>query len=485
MRKTPLSNQALGRTGFRFLADALLVPTSIYLAAHWRFDEGAVSLKFGSYLPATLCATTVLPTLSYIGGLYSLRSIMRDRWTNIRWCLASLLTTLAVMTTVGSLDFDARIGRGVLLMAGLVLIAAYLIHHGLFWLRASPPSVVCLATTKEDVKAAVVLHKADMWFRVRGIIIAGSSLAPPSDDTPVLGRIEGSTNDLSLIDDAQFIFVHEVPSDDSITLSVLRRWRASGVEIASLTDAVETVLQAVPIPLVNELNLLIALGQAQMFYIRKSKRLLDLILATFFLVALSPFLLLGILLLRISSSGPIFYRQTRLGKFGKPFEIIKLRTMRVDAEANGPQWSTQGHDPRVVRFGSFLRKYRIDEIPQLFNVLKGEMSFVGPRPERPELAARLQAEIPFFAERLLLQPGLTGWAQVRYPYGESVYDAKRKLEYDLYYLKHMSIMFDLLIILDTIRTVLLGGNKRSDATAAIVEMWDGLHDGTARSNSSS
>ena len=157
--------------------------------------------------------------------------------------------------------------------------------------------------------------------------------------------------------------------------------------------------------------------------------------------------------------------------------------MRLDAEANGPQWSTQGHDPRVIRFGRFLRKYRIDEIPQLFNVLRGEMSFVGPRPERPELAASLQQEIPFFIERLLLQPGLTGWAQVRYPYGESVYDAKRKLEYDLYYLKHMSIMFDLLIILDTVRTVLVGGNKTTEATSLVSKMWDGLETGTTRTAS--
>jgi len=483
MRKKPLSTQALSRTGVRFLIDAILVPASIYVASEWRFEQGMVALKFAAYLPSVLCAAPMLPILSYIGGLYSLRSSMRDRWTNFRWCFASLIVTIAIMLMAGSLNFDARIGRGVLLVAGLVLIAAYLAHHGVFWARARPPAVICVATTPEDVRAAQVLHQSALWFKVRGLVLAGTALDHPCDQVPVLGRLSDPADKPELPDDIQLILIQEISSCDRVMLSTLRRWRASGVEIASLTDAVETVLQAVPVSLVDELNLFRALGQADMFYIRKSKRLLDIILSVVFLVLLSPFLLLGMLLVRISSPGGVFYRQTRLGKFGKPFEIIKLRTMRLDAEANGPQWSTQGHDPRVIRFGRFLRKYRIDEIPQLFNVLRGEMSFVGPRPERPELAASLQQEIPFFIERLLLQPGLTGWAQVRYPYGESVYDAKRKLEYDLYYLKHMSIMFDLLIILDTVRTVLVGGNKTTEATSLVSKMWDGLETGTTRTAS--
>jgi len=137
--------------------------------------------------------------------------------------------------------------------------------------------------------------------------------------------------------------------------------------------------------------------------------------------------------------------------------------MRVDAERHGAVWSSTGRDPRVTPVGAFLRKYRIDEIPQIFNVLRGEMSFVGPRPERPEFTARLDEAIPFNRERLMVQPGITGWAQVNFPYGASVEDAMRKLEYDLYYLKHMGIFLDLFILLDTVRIVLKGGLQQRTA----------------------
>jgi lipopolysaccharide/colanic/teichoic acid biosynthesis glycosyltransferase len=170
-------------------------------------------------------------------------------------------------------------------------------------------------------------------------------------------------------------------------------------------------------------------------------------------------------LVRLTSQGPIFYRQVRSGRYGKDFEVLKLRTMRVDAEAHGAQWASGRKDSRLTPVGGLLRTFRIDEIPQLWNILQGDMSFVGPRPERPEFVETLSAEIPFFEERLLVQPGLTGWAQVCYPYGASVDDARRKLEYDLYYMKHMSLMLDLFILLDTVRTVVRGGAQRRGGEA--------------------
>jgi lipopolysaccharide/colanic/teichoic acid biosynthesis glycosyltransferase len=157
----------------------------------------------------------------------------------------------------------------------------------------------------------------------------------------------------------------------------------------------------------------------------------------------------------------VFYRQVRCGRFGKEFSMLKLRTMRVDAEKDGAVWATAG-DKRTTPVGGFLRKYRIDEIPQLINVLRGEMSLVGPRPERPEFVEQLAEKIPFYRERLMIQPGITGWAQVNYPYGASVEDTRRKLEYDLYYMKHMSLFLDLFILLDTVRTILAGGLSEAD-----------------------
>ncbi|HVG00384.1 MAG TPA: sugar transferase, partial [Chloroflexia bacterium] len=169
-----------------------------------------------------------------------------------------------------------------------------------------------------------------------------------------------------------------------------------------------------------------------------------------------PFVMLAI---KLDSPGPIFFKQMRVGLGGKPFKIMKFRSMRQDAEAgSGAVWASNG-DPRVTRIGRFLRKSRIDEIPQLWNIVVGDMSFVGPRPERPEFDEQLEREIPFYRARRAVRPGLTGWAQVQYRYGNSIADALRKVEYDLYYIKNESVYLDLLILLRTVAVVLkLGGN---------------------------
>jgi lipopolysaccharide/colanic/teichoic acid biosynthesis glycosyltransferase len=157
----------------------------------------------------------------------------------------------------------------------------------------------------------------------------------------------------------------------------------------------------------------------------------------------------------LDSRGPVFYTQARVGKAGRVFKVVKFRTMRQDAEAaNGPQWADD-NDPRITRIGRFLRSSRLDEIPQLWCVLKGEMAFVGPRPERPEFVEWLSKEIPFYGVRHMVRPGLTGWAQVKYKYGSTVEDAREKLQYDLFYIKNASIGLDLLIVFQTVKTVLL------------------------------
>lgn len=166
---------------------------------------------------------------------------------------------------------------------------------------------------------------------------------------------------------------------------------------------------------------------------------------------LIPFIMLAI---RVSSPGPIFFRQTRVGQRGRTFSVIKFRTMRLDAEANGAIWAAR-NDTRVTAVGGFLRKTRLDEIPQMWNVLTGDMSFVGPRPERPEFVDWLREEIPFYELRHMVRPGITGWAQVRYHYGASLEEAKKKLEYDLYYVKHISLGLDLLIMFETVKTIIL------------------------------
>ncbi|HTG88279.1 MAG TPA: TIGR03013 family XrtA/PEP-CTERM system glycosyltransferase [Pyrinomonadaceae bacterium] len=168
-----------------------------------------------------------------------------------------------------------------------------------------------------------------------------------------------------------------------------------------------------------------------------------------------PIVLVTAILIKLESRGPVFYKQERVGKNGRAFTLIKFRSMRVDAEADGPVWASKGDD-RTTRVGRVIRKVRVDEIPQFWNILRGEMSFVGPRPERPHFVAQLAQEIPYYEQRHLIAPGLTGWAQIKYPYGASIEDARQKLQYDLFYIKNYSLVFDAIILFETIKIILFG-----------------------------
>ena len=195
-------------------------------------------------------------------------------------------------------------------------------------------------------------------------------------------------------------------------------------------------------------------GNAPIFF---SKRILDILVSGVILLISLPFWPLIALAIKIDSSGPVFFRQKRVGLHGAIFKILKFRTMHENAEDNVAQWATKG-DPRVTRTGRFLRRVRLDELPQMLNVLRGQMSFVGPRPEQPEFVEKLSREIPFYKHRHLTPPGITGWAQIRYQYAASNEDARRKLQFDLYYIRHLSIAFDIRIILQTI-PLLMGGSR--------------------------
>jgi len=199
------------------------------------------------------------------------------------------------------------------------------------------------------------------------------------------------------------------------------------------------------------------------FCVRKdsnlTKRWLDIASSALSLVLSLPLCLFVALAIKLDSSGPVFYRQDRVGQDGKTFTMLKFRSMRNDAEENGPKWAAI-NDDRITRVGRFIRKYRLDEIPQMINVLKGDMSFIGPRPERPIFVDKFAKEIPYYPQRHVVKPGISGWAQIRYPYGASKEDALEKLKYDLYYIRHFSIFFDISIILETGKVVLLGKGSR-------------------------
>jgi exopolysaccharide biosynthesis polyprenyl glycosylphosphotransferase len=191
-----------------------------------------------------------------------------------------------------------------------------------------------------------------------------------------------------------------------------------------------------------------------------AKRTLDVTASGIGLLLSAPLMGIIALAVKCSSPGPVFFRQVRVGQWEQGFEVIKFRTMREDAESiSGAMWAAE-KDPRVTRIGRVLRKFRLDEMPQFMNVLKGEMSFVGPRPERPVFVEQLKQRIPYYGERHTVKPGITGWAQINYGYGASEEDALRKLEYDLFYIKQLSLFFDLFIVLKTIKTVLFGNGAR-------------------------
>jgi exopolysaccharide biosynthesis polyprenyl glycosylphosphotransferase len=240
----------------------------------------------------------------------------------------------------------------------------------------------------------------------------------------------------------------------------LKRLRFDGIEVLTPLSVAEIYRGITPLSLVNEEVIMEASLESGLPMVWRKKRLYDIAISIAACIVFFPFALLIALLLKLSAPfSPVFYTQLRVGQFGKVFRIYKFRTMREDAEkSTGPVWAAR-NDRRITLLGHLLRRFRVDEFPQFINILSGDMSLVGPRPERPEIVESLEEQIPFYRERENITPGLTGWAQVRYPYGESVEDAARKLEYDLYYMKHLSMSLDLQIILSTLRIVLLGKER--------------------------
>jgi len=239
----------------------------------------------------------------------------------------------------------------------------------------------------------------------------------------------------------------------------LMELRLRGIEVEDATTFFERVSGKIAVETMLPSWLIFSEGFRSSQLRRAIKRLIDLLASVVLLVLTAPLMMLTALAVKATSRGPALYRQSRLGLNGQEFQLLKFRSMRQDAESGGPSWATR-NDPRVTAIGRFLRLVRIDELPQLLNVLRGEMSFVGPRPERAHFVRQLAMKIPYYGLRMTVRPGLTGWAQVRYGYGATDEDALEKLKYDLYYIKNASALFDLWIMVKTIRVVLAGSGAR-------------------------
>lgn len=291
------------------------------------------------------------------------------------------------------------------------------------------------------------------------------------DDKESAGRLEngskeviGNSNDLYKIAgsrDVSAVIIALKHEKSSELIKNLLNCRMKGILIYDSPTFYETLSRKIPVEALNDnwfvSTTLYALRKS--FYSVAIKRVVDIFMALIGMILFSPVILVIMALIKLDTAGPILYRQTRVGLNDDEFELLKFRSMKVDAEKNGAVWAGK-NDERVTRVGRWIRKMRMDEIPQLWNVLRGDMSFIGPRPERPEFVQMLEKGLPYYSVRHAVKPGVTGWAQVNYPYGASVKDALEKLGYELFYMKNMSFLLDIHILLRTVRVVMFGSGAR-------------------------
>jgi len=388
-------------------------------------------------------------TFSYLLDLYEpqLLKSSRDMYCRLMLVLGVLSFALA---GVALLLPKYLPGQNTSLI-GMLLLTVFLIGwRSLYeWLtnRACLRERVCVIGGEKATRVAEALRqRRDFGFEVTGFDVG----------PPYRQALADAISTMRTSAKVRRVIVAISERRGTLPVDQLLKLRLDGVKVEADGAVLERVLGKISTNELRPSELIFSEG----FRMNRSflfvRRMLSTMVATIFLVLVLPLLPFVVIAIKLSSPGAVFYSQTRVGCRGRIFHCYKFRTMRPDAEADtGPTWASDD-DPRITRIGRFLRATRIDEIPQLWNVLRGDMSFVGPRPERPEFVEVLTREIPFYPLRHSIPPGITGWAQVRYKYGNSIADAQEKLNYDLYYLKNLSFGFDLTILLRTIKTILRG-----------------------------
>jgi len=439
---------------------------------------GAVLLRLGwsggldylqARLSAILMAWGVFVLAFYIGGLYE-----SERLQSLGKTLAAAVISVSLggvlITGVFYAALSIEIGRGIFLgFAAFVFVAV--ISMRMLYMAASRHGFMaqrCLiiGTTSEARKAIELIgQNAHANLRILGLIHCGNDrdrVGKFFDEYPVLGTLDALERFVDLYDIERLVLAAGQEAEP-ILLRQLRSFRYRGIELVDFVALSEELSQEIPLDHINDEWLFMASMNNSRIHIRRLKRLTDIIVSTVGLVVTAIPAAVTAVFVKLDSPGPILFKQERLGRESIPFTLFKFRTMRVDAESEtGPVWATE-NDPRVTRIGKWLRKFRLDEIPQLWNVLRGDMSLVGPRPEREVFIHKLSEKIPFYAERLLVPPGITGWAQVMYPYAASIEESRRKLQFDLYYIKHMSFFLDVYVLVKTFKTMLFGRERTPQA----------------------
>lgn len=415
-----------------------------------------ISAGWMAWAAKAMIAVVCLPILLSV-GIYQSESLADFRVFWVRLAVGLFVSAL-VCSALLYLFPMLPLWRSILALAIIISSVVLMISHGLFMGFGSPQFLGQRVLLLGAGKTALDLMKYAAEAKEAGLNIVKTVALPgtaPKVENAVTLEETVSLDRYVMENQIEMIIVTNDDDGQPLPLEALIVCKLSGVAIKDKLAFYEQMRGYVDVESVRGEWIIFSEGFLGGSAVERiAKRLFDIIVSLAFVIVTSPLTLVAALLVRLTSRGPILYLQERVGLNGNYFKLYKFRSMKVDAEASGtPQWATK-KDPRVTAVGSFLRRTRIDELPQLLNVLRGDMSFVGPRPERPFFVDQLGEEIPFYHERHCVKPGITGWAQIRYPYGASVEDAKRKLEYDLYYIKNYSLFLDLLIIIQTVRVVL-------------------------------
>jgi len=444
------------------LAEAIVIFGAIVVAVYARLgaNEGFTELTLRQGLLKAGFATVFSLTAFYLFDLYDF-IVMHDR----RELVLRLVQALGLAWIALALAFylfpGLMLGRGISLIA-LPLALALMVgwRVSIHWFLGHPDfgeRILIVGSGNLAVEVArEVLNRPDAGYRIVGFVGNDSELLGKSLINP---RVIGLTEQLDEIvkrEDIDRIVVAmgerrgQLPTDKLLQLSL-----AGHVSIEEGATFYERVTGRVSLNMIRP-SWLIFTGRGRQVRLAAVTRSAVHWLVAFVGLFLSlPIVAVTAILIKLDSRGPVFYKQERVGKNGRHFVLAKFRSMRVDAETTGPVWASKDDD-RTTRVGRIIRKVRIDEIPQFWNILRGEMSFVGPRPERPHFVAQLAQENPYYEQRHLIAPGLTGWAQIKYPYGASIEDARQKLQYDLFYIKNHSLILDAIVLFETIKIILFG-----------------------------
>jgi sugar transferase (PEP-CTERM system associated) len=444
------------------LLETVMIVLAVTAAASVRLGatEGLTVLTtVGGLLRAGVVAS-ICQLCLFFADMYDLRLVADRRELFVR-LLRSLAATTIILAVVYFWFPVLIVGRGVFLLTTAFIIAAILLSRLLFEFATSQVQpgerLLLIGTTPAAVALAQEIHErqAELGVEIVGFVDpdparVGAALFNPGvigtiDDIPTIVRTRSVDRVVVSLADAR----------GRLDMFKLLEIKLSGVTFDHLATVYEEYTGKIAVENLRPSWMIFSEGFRKSKTQIVTKRVLDIVVASLGLLLAAPIALMVMALIKLTSPGPIFYRQERVGQDGRTFMVVKFRSMRVDAEVGtGPVWA-QKNDTRVTPIGRFLRRTRLDEIPQLWNALRGDMSMVGPRPERPGFVADLTRQIPFYGQRHVVKPGVTGWAQVRYTYGASVEDALQKLQFDLYYIKNMSVALDIFVMFQTVKTVLL------------------------------